>query len=746
MCVGAMGAGGYLLMGLRIQCYVVLMKRLIAVVTAMVLLAGLGGCSDSDSEVAERRTEISDLEVEDEDKESLIDSGTSLGNETLERKEVNGQEAKEWFSGRYLPRHCPEIASEEEYIIPSKSEILGCEPDHMLEVRMEAEVVRSENSSEDLYGVQQYLRIFQMMEHNPTTGQFGLWGQWIGDDRARPHGPFNSIEGGLFIHDKMGRSKFPKYMASAATHLYNPLSDTGGGWGFYEARIDCSVLGRVTLSNSLIVPPNLIAFDENQETYDDEGGIFLGTSWVGLPIFGGAERVDEEPWDINSGKLTWTFFLDAANFSGPAIAYVPEHWSRRLDRWNSLEFLDDIYDWDESPAATAMIGFVEGTVTEEGLYSVIGDESWFTAQPDDPNWEDNPYWVKAEQTLGYSPARPYLPTGNEMPPIPVFSQVDENGRVFLKIFPPLFPNEKKVEPFVLNIKTFDVNLYNHFLDTFMLDGDFGNSETSFGGFGIPMQIERWGQEPWNEIQIQPKEYEDDPEFIINAPLRPRESNGEVNIYFEWEETNGSERGWGQYYEIQGTNVTPANPDDVPPSLTQLEYGTIPYTTSLAPHELAENGIEKENIDDQSDSSYWSYTPDYSCFGCENIEACDEQIQQSVLDDGSIISYRWYRFKDQPVFQSLMKDYPEIYTNEYLMELQNLIQRMHAVWGSSQLFLERPSTIENFHLVEIDHGLLVEPPEGKEVGWVPIVTQVEQPDGIWADRIDFRETPLGPVIR
>ena len=72
--------------------------------------------------------------------------------------------------------------------------------------------------------------------------------------------------------------------------------------------------------------------------------------------------------------------------------------------------------------------------------------------------------------------------------------------------------------------------------------------------------------------------------------------------------------------------------------------------------------------------------------------------------------------------------------------------MHKDWGPSQLFLERPTTLDELHLVEIDHGLLVEPPQGKEFGWVPIVTQVEQPDGIWQDRIDFRETPLGPVLR
>ncbi|MBN99197.1 MAG: hypothetical protein CL438_00785 [Acidimicrobiaceae bacterium] len=653
----------------------------------------------------------------------------------IDTENLNQPEKREWFAGVYLPRHCPEAVNKGEFVIPTKDEILECKSDHYLEVRMHAEVVRSENSSEDLYGVQQYLRIFQMMEHNPTTGQFGLWGQWIGDDRARPHGPFNSIEGGLFIHDKMGRSKFPKYMASAATHLYSPLSDTGGGWGFYEARIDCSLLGRVTLSNTLIVPPNLISFDEDQKTFDNEGGIYLGTSWVGLPIFGGAERIDEQPWSLDSGKITWTFLLDAANFSGPAIAYVPEHWSRRVDRWNSLEFLDDLFEWDQSLTANSLIGFVEGTVSQEELYEVIGNEPWFLAQPDDPGWDENPYWVKAEQTLGYSPARPYLPTGNEMPPIPVFSQTDDSGRTFIKIFPPLFPKEKEVEPFVLNVQTFDVDLYNNFVDIFIAGQDLSTYETSFADFGIPMQIESWGEEPWAEIKFSESEYEEDADFYIDSPLRPREISGEVNVYFEWDGAGEEERGWGQYYEMQGTTVVPVEEKDVPLELAELAYGTIPYTTSLSPHELSEEGGYNESI-----------TPDYSCYVCANGDICDQEIHQTILDDGSIISYQWFRFRDQPLFQGLIQDYPETYTEEYLEDLQQLIEQMHKDWGSSQLFLERPTTLDELHLVEIDHGLLVEPPQGKEFGWVPIVTQVEQPDGIWQDRIDFRETPIGPVLR
>ena len=703
-------------------------------IVSVLVVVTLFGCSGEPPNEISAPAADQKQEVEEQPSEDQIEAEEEKAPE-IDAENLNQPEKREWFAGVYLPRHCPEAVNKGEFVIPTKDEILECKSDHYLEVRMHAEVVRSENSSEDLYGVQQYLRIFQMMEHNPTTGQFGLWGQWIGDDRARPHGPFNSIEGGLFIHDKMGRSKFPKYMASAATHLYSPLSDTGGGWGFYEARIDCSLLGRVTLSNTLIVPPNLISFDEDQKTFDNEGGIYLGTSWVGLPIFGGAERIDEQPWSLDSGKITWTFLLDAANFSGPAIAYVPEHWSRRVDRWNSLEFLDDLFEWDQSLTANSLIGFVEGTVSQEELYEVIGNEPWFLAQPDDPGWDENPYWVKAEQTLGYSPARPYLPTGNEMPPIPVFSQTDDNGRTFIKIFPPLFPKEKEVEPFVLNVQTFDVDLYNNFVDIFIAGQDLSTYETSFADFGIPMQVERWGEEPWAGIKFSESEYEEDADFYIDSPLRPREISGEVNVYFEWDGAGEEERGWGQYYEMQGTTVVPVEEKDVPLELAELAYGTIPYTTSLSPHELTEEGGYSELI-----------TPDYSCYVCPNGDICDQDIHQTILDDGSIISYQWFRFRDQPLFQGLIQDYPETYTEEHLEDLQQLIEQMHKDWGSSQLFLERPTTLDELHLVEIDHGLLVEPPEGKEFGWVPIVTQVEQPDGIWQDRIDFRETPLGPVLR
>ena len=685
---------------------------------------------------------------------------TSIPVADIESSSLQDPNVDRWFPGVYLPRHCdiyiPATAeerlrdtdsqNESEFVSIADAEVYGCEADLMMEMKMNAEVIRLPQSSEDLYGVSQYLRVFRLLDRNPTTGQFGLWGQWIGDDRALPDGPFNSIEGGLFIHDKMGRSKFPKYMASAATHLYSPQSDTGGGWGFYEVCIDCHMLGRVTLSNRVIVPPNLISFDEDQDTHDEEGGVFVGTSWVALPIFGGLPRVDEQDWGTDGGKLTWTFMMEAANFSGPLFAYVPEHWSRRLDRWNSIHILNSVYDNDATdPVANTLLDFIQGNISATKLHEVIASEPWYIETHDFDSWSEkrfeegpNDYWVRPDHTLGHSAARPYLPTGNEMPGVPVFSETDSDGRTFIKIFPPLIPKASDREPFVLNVQTFDVDIYNHFVDVFAEASSMGSADTSFSGLGIPMQVERWGEEPWQDLIYLPRTEDNDEDSIIvmNVPMIPEQLNEETDVFFVWDEKDPEKRGWGSYYEIVDNRVVSVNIEEVPSSLVELEYDSLRHTTSLLPHDLTDE--LPENLPP-------GYTPDYSCWVCDDPSECDNTIYETVTDDGSRIFYQWFRFRDQPLFSDLSVEYPDTYTDNYLDQLQTMIETMHREWGDSQQFLERPSNVDTLHLVEIDHGLLVDPPVGKEYGWVPVVTQVEQPDGDWQSDVALYDLPDGQAV-
>jgi len=84
-----------------------------------------------------------------------------------------------------------------------------------------------------------------------------------------------------------------------------------------------------------------------------------------------------------------------------------------------------------------------------------------------------------------------------------------------------------------------------------------------------------------------------------------------------------------------------------------------------------------------------------------------------LTDGSVVTYSWYRFVDQPSFQQY--DWSE----EKKAKLQALVEKIHAHWPIDRDYMAPPS---RGALVTLDPALLVTPPKGLEVGYVPIVTR------------------------
>jgi len=84
-----------------------------------------------------------------------------------------------------------------------------------------------------------------------------------------------------------------------------------------------------------------------------------------------------------------------------------------------------------------------------------------------------------------------------------------------------------------------------------------------------------------------------------------------------------------------------------------------------------------------------------------------------LADGSRVAYSWYRFVDQPSFQQY--DWSE----EKKAALQALVEKIHAQWPIDRDYMAPPS---RGALATLDPALLVTPPKGLEVGYVPIVTR------------------------
>ena len=83
-----------------------------------------------------------------------------------------------------------------------------------------------------------------------------------------------------------------------------------------------------------------------------------------------------------------------------------------------------------------------------------------------------------------------------------------------------------------------------------------------------------------------------------------------------------------------------------------------------------------------------------------------------LADGSVVTYSWYRFVDQPSFQQYH------WSAEKRAELQTLVEKLHANWPIDRDYMAPPTTGQ---LVALDGALIVTPPPGLETGYVPIVT-------------------------
>jgi len=89
---------------------------------------------------------------------------------------------------------------------------------------------------------------------------------------------------------------------------------------------------------------------------------------------------------------------------------------------------------------------------------------------------------------------------------------------------------------------------------------------------------------------------------------------------------------------------------------------------------------------------------------------------AVLSDGSQVTYCWYRFVDQPALQHLNLPAAE------KAGLQALIERIQGNWPITRDYMPPPSSGT---LATLDSALIVAPPKGMEVGYVPIVTRQEQ---------------------
>lgn len=87
--------------------------------------------------------------------------------------------------------------------------------------------------------------------------------------------------------------------------------------------------------------------------------------------------------------------------------------------------------------------------------------------------------------------------------------------------------------------------------------------------------------------------------------------------------------------------------------------------------------------------------------------------QAHPGDGTTVTYYWYRFADQPAL--LNADL----TDQERESLQQRVEKLHRHWTKDRNYLSPPRIGT---LADIDPALILTPPPGLEVGYVPIATR------------------------
>ena len=84
-----------------------------------------------------------------------------------------------------------------------------------------------------------------------------------------------------------------------------------------------------------------------------------------------------------------------------------------------------------------------------------------------------------------------------------------------------------------------------------------------------------------------------------------------------------------------------------------------------------------------------------------------------MEDGSSLTYYWYRFVDQPAI--IHANLPD----NIRESLQTRVELIHSNWSHTDQYMA-PPLVGN--IATIDPNGIVSPPSGLEIGYVPIVTR------------------------
>ncbi|GAA0880793.1 hypothetical protein GCM10009119_37630 [Algoriphagus jejuensis] len=295
----------------------------------------------------------------------------------------------------------------------------------------------------------------------------------------------------------------------------------------------------------------------------------------------------------------------------------------------------------------------------------------------------------------------------EINTVPSFEMIDKNGDLFIKIPQLQFPvNEQGQSILVQDVTYYSKDaLFNYLLD-------WKKSGKSYSG----KFDETYAWKP----DLTPKPLSLDQGAGLNNGGKKLTGLDNVletvitesNAFgLQWQKNAISKEGLlPQYYKQVGDQRVAVNAKDVPEKLKKMEFAKAGTESHYVNWRDGNEIVEGDFVIDKSLPYSSPSTGAWASPGPAS------QAFTALLKDGSTVTYKWYRFIDQPAFQQFG------WSDKEKDMLQKFVEQIHKNWTIDQEYMAPPSTGK---LVGIDPVLIVSPPAGMEIGYVPIVVRQEK---------------------
>ena len=307
----------------------------------------------------------------------------------------------------------------------------------------------------------------------------------------------------------------------------------------------------------------------------------------------------------------------------------------------------------------------------------------------------------AGMLLDSRPSEPNRALQMETQYVPAVEAADGNGGRWARIAPTMFPVGENGETMgVHKVMAYDRSALWDGVKAWFEGGAECSGEIGGGaGRGMALQAFKGGGGATWRIYLDTTKKEERSPIAWKSFATARAEDAETFGY-RWSEDVRRAEGLPaivlpEYYKLvkgeKKSEWVPVNAEDVPKDtgLAAVEFGRA-----------KEDPQEAYTTPDAADSCWKTPGPKAGPFTAK-------------LGDGSVVTYWWYRFADQPAL--LNADL----SAEERERMQGLVEKLHRAWTPEREYLPPPA---RGTLAELDPAQLVTPPKGLEVGYVPIAVK------------------------